>query len=54
MKYAVEYFHCRVKDEIEGWPDGIIGGLCAVGRAPDGVRPEFMNAAFARHGRRSF
>ena len=24
MKYAVEYFHVRVKDEIEGWPDGIL------------------------------
>jgi phage-related protein len=24
MKYAIEYFHARVKDEIEGWPDGIL------------------------------
>jgi phage-related protein len=24
MKYTIEYFHVRVKDEIEGWPDGIL------------------------------
>ncbi len=24
MKYAIEYFHPRVKDEIESWPDGIL------------------------------
>jgi hypothetical protein len=24
MKYAVEYFHPRVKAEIESWPDGIL------------------------------
>ncbi len=24
MKYAVEYFHARVKEEIESWPDGIL------------------------------
>ena len=24
MKYAVEYFHARVRDEIESWPDGIL------------------------------
>lgn len=24
MKYTVEYFHARVKEEIEGWPDGIL------------------------------
>lgn len=24
MNYAIEYFHARVKDEIESWPDGIL------------------------------
>jgi phage-related protein len=24
MKYAIEYFHSRVKAEIESWPDGIL------------------------------
>lgn len=24
MKYTIEYFHARVKDEIERWPDGIL------------------------------
>jgi len=24
MKYFIEYFHPRVKDEIESWPDGIL------------------------------
>ena len=24
MNYTVEYFHSRVKAEIEGWPDGIL------------------------------
>jgi hypothetical protein len=24
MNYVVEYFHSRVKDEIESWPDGIL------------------------------
>ena len=24
MKYAIEYFHPRVKAEIESWPDGIL------------------------------
>jgi len=24
MKYTIEYFHARVKDEIEVWPDGIL------------------------------
>ena len=24
MQYTIEYFHVRVKDEIEGWPDGIL------------------------------
>lgn len=24
MKYAIEYFNVRVKNEIEGWPDGIL------------------------------
>ena len=24
MKYTIEYFHARVKDEIEEWPAGIL------------------------------
>jgi phage-related protein len=24
MKYAIEYFHARVKKDIESWPDGIL------------------------------
>lgn len=24
MEYDIEYFHPRVKDEIESWPDGIL------------------------------
>ena len=24
VKYALEYFHSRVKNEIESWPDGIL------------------------------
>ena len=24
MKYTIEYFHARVKNDIEGWPDGIL------------------------------
>jgi hypothetical protein len=24
MKYAIEYFHARVKNDIESWPDGIL------------------------------
>lgn len=24
MKYAIEYFHPRVKDEIENWPDSVL------------------------------
>ena len=24
MNYAIEYFHSRVKTEIEGWPSGIL------------------------------
>ena len=24
MKYTIEYFHTRVKDDIESWPDGIL------------------------------
>ena len=24
MNYAIEYFHSRVKAEIESWPDGIL------------------------------
>lgn len=24
MKYTVEYFHARVKNDIESWPDGIL------------------------------
>ena len=24
MKYTIEYFHARVKNDIENWPDGIL------------------------------
>jgi hypothetical protein len=24
MKYTIEYFHARVKNDIESWPDGIL------------------------------
>ena len=24
MKYAIEYFHSRVREEIESWPSGIL------------------------------
>ena len=24
MKYSIEYFHVRVKHDIESWPDGIL------------------------------
>ena len=24
MKYAIEYFHARVRNDIESWPDGIL------------------------------
>lgn len=24
MKYSIEYFHARIKNDIESWPDGIL------------------------------
>ena len=24
MNYSIEYYHCRVRAEIESWPDGIL------------------------------
>jgi phage-related protein len=30
MSYAVEYFHPRVKTEIEGWPDGVLADYARI------------------------
>lgn len=29
-KYAIEYFHARVKSDIESWPDGILADYARV------------------------
>lgn len=30
MKYALEYFHSRVRAEIEGWPTGILADYARI------------------------
>jgi phage-related protein len=30
MNYAIEYFHSRVKAEIESWPDGILADFARI------------------------
>lgn len=30
MKYSIEYFHCRVKEEIESWPAGILADYARI------------------------
>jgi len=30
MSYSIEYFHVRVKDEIESWPDGILADYARI------------------------
>jgi len=30
MNYAIEYFHSRVKTEIENWPDGILSDYAGI------------------------
>jgi hypothetical protein len=33
VNYTIEYFHPRVKAEIESWPDGILADYARLGRA---------------------
>jgi phage-related protein len=30
MSYSIEYFHSRVKAEIEGWPDGVLADYARI------------------------
>jgi phage-related protein len=30
MKYSIEYFHSRVKEEIESWPPGILADYARI------------------------
>ncbi|MBF0327537.1 MAG: type II toxin-antitoxin system RelE/ParE family toxin [Nitrospirae bacterium] len=30
MKYTIEYFHSRVKSDIESWPDGILADFARI------------------------
>lgn len=30
MNYAIEYFHARVKAQIESWPDGILADFARI------------------------
>lgn len=30
MNYTIEYFHARVKAEIENWPDGILANFARI------------------------
>jgi len=30
MNYSIEYFHPRVKTEIEGWPDGVLADYARI------------------------
>ena len=30
MKYSIEYFHSRVKEEIESWPSGILADYARI------------------------
>lgn len=30
MKYSIEYFHSRVKTEIEGWSDGVLADYARI------------------------
>ena len=30
MNYSVDYFHSRVKAEIEGWPDGVLADYARI------------------------
>jgi phage-related protein len=30
VKYSIEYFHSRVKEEIESWPAGILAGYARI------------------------
>jgi phage-related protein len=34
MNYTIEYFHPRVKDEIESWPVGILADLARIVELP--------------------
>ena len=30
MNYSIDYFHSRVKEEIEGWPDGMLADYARI------------------------
>ena len=30
MNYSIDYYHSRVKEEIEGWPDGILADYARI------------------------
>ena len=30
MNYSIDYFHSRVKAEIEGWPDGVLADYARI------------------------
>jgi len=38
MKFTIEYFHSRVKTEIESWPDGMLADFARICGVMDGVR----------------
>jgi hypothetical protein len=52
VNYTIEYFHARVKAEIESWPDGILADYARLVELL--MEFESANAALASHGRRSF
>ena len=54
MKYSVEYFHVRVKHDIESWPDGILADYARLVELLMEIRAKSADAALACNGRRTF
>ena len=40
MKYSIEYFHSRVREEIESWPSGILADYARIVELPMEFGPQ--------------
>lgn len=52
MNYTVEYFHAKVKAEIESWPDDILADYARIIELAMEFGPRPAHAAFASDGKR--
>ena len=50
MGNSIEYFHSRIKEEIESWPTGILADYARIVELLMEFGPQYSHAPFSGYG----